>query len=160
MHYIDQNLLHGERILYRTKKHAIIFITPLILTGLAFYLHSLNNLALETALWWLNLAVILAWCHELLNYAMSDFAVTNKRVMMREGFIFRHANEMRLATVARVDIVQSLLGQILNYGTVSINGFGGGTDVFSLIAFPYAFQKAVQIALDKQDDKQGKEQLT
>lgn|SRR3990167_4272514 len=151
MNYIDNNLLPGERILYRTKKHAIIFVTPLILTGLVLYLHSLSNVMLETAVWWLNLAVVLAWCHQLLNYVASDFAVTNKRVMMREGFFLRHANEMRLATVARVDIVQSLVGQALNYGTVAINGFGGSTDVFSQITSPYTFQKAVQIALDKQN---------
>ena len=151
MNYIDNNLLPDERILFRTKKHAIIFVSPLILTGIALYLRSLDNHMLETALWWLNLAVVLAWCHQLLDYAVAEFAVTNKRVMMREGFFFRHANEMRLATIARVDITQSLLGQLLNYGTIAINGFGFSTDVFSQIASPYAFQKAVQIALDKQN---------
>jgi uncharacterized membrane protein YdbT with pleckstrin-like domain len=69
-------------------------------------------------------------------------------MLMREGFFFRHANEMRLSTVSNVSVNQSLLGRILNYGTVVIQPFGGNQDVFSEIALPQELQRQTQITLD------------
>lgn len=149
MGYIDKNLLPDEKVMYRTKKHFIIFLVPLLMTGFALYIYTLDNPILLRIAWILDLAALLSWANAGLIYVTSEFAVTNKRVMMKEGFFFRHANETRLGAIAQVGIVQSLLGQLLNYGNVGINGFGGGVDVFSQIASPFAFQKSVQTELNK-----------
>jgi len=149
MSYIDQNLLPDERILYRTKKHFIIFFPALILTILVLYIYTLNNPYLLKFSWLFDIATFIYWGVQWLEYATSEFAVTNKRVMMKEGFFVRHANELRLTTIAQVAIQQSLIGQLLNYGTVGINVFGGSTDVFTLIASPNQFQRYVQVELDK-----------
>ena len=150
MSYIDSNLLPDEQILFRTKKHLIIFIYPLLVTAVAVYTNTymLANpflFKLAFAPW---LVALIFWSYVGLEYQYSDFAVTNKRIMMREGFFVRHTNEMRLATVSQVNIGQSLLGQFLNYGTVVINAFGS-FDAFTVIANPGAFQKAVNTQLDK-----------
>lgn len=144
MSYIDQNLLTNETILFRTKKHFIIFLAPMIWT-IAALLFLLNNNPYLTKVAFLPTIVALGfWLKEGLNYFTSDFAVTNLRVMMREGFFFRHTNEMRLSTIAQVTVNQSLLAQLLGYGTVIINSFGGESDPFSEIAAPVEFQKQVQ----------------
>lgn len=151
MSYIDKNLLPDERILFRTKKHLIIFFLPLVSTVVAYYavifmksnpmLDSLTLIPLGlTAFYWIYQGII---------YMASEFAVTNKRVMMREGFFVRHSNEMRLSAIAQVNIEQNLLGQLLNFGVVSINGFGGTHDVFYMIASPFEFQKQVNQQVDK-----------
>ena len=67
---------------------------------------------------------------------------------MREGFFYRHTNETRLATISQINVNQSLLGQILNFGTVIINAFGA-FDTFTMIAKPFLFQKYVNEQLDK-----------
>lgn len=67
---------------------------------------------------------------------------------MREGFFNRHVNEMRLATISQINVSQSLLGQMFNYGMVSINAFGA-FDAFTVLAKPYTFQKYVNEQLDK-----------
>jgi hypothetical protein len=46
-----------------------------------------------------------------------------------------------------VNVDQSLLGQLLNYGIVSINAFGA-YDSFTLISHPGEFQKYVNQQLD------------
>jgi uncharacterized membrane protein YdbT with pleckstrin-like domain len=150
MSYIDRNLLSDERIVFRTKKHLIIFLYPLIWTLFSFYATAYmyaDPMLIKMAFApWLIAAIF--WSYAGLEYLTSEFAVTNKRVMMREGFFTRHTNEMRLASISQVNVDQSILGQILNYGMVSINAFGA-FDAYSLIAKPFLFQKAVNEQLDQ-----------
>lgn len=150
MTYIDKNLLPDERILFRTKKHVIIFFFPIVWTIFCFYatayMRADTILAkIEWAPW---LLALIFWGYVWLEYVTSEFAVTNKRLMMREGFFYRHANEMRLSAISQVNIEQSLIGQLFNYGAVAINAFGA-FDAFTLIAQPSLFQKYVNEELDK-----------
>lgn len=149
MAYIEKNLLPEETILFATRKHIIIFIWPVVLTLFSFYAshYMQSNPILLQVRWVPWLITLILWCVVGLNYFFSEFAVTNKRIMMREGFFTRHTNEMRVATISQVNVDQSLIGQILNYGTVSINAFGA-FDNYSLISRPSAFQKCVNQQID------------
>ncbi|MFZ2315215.1 MAG: PH domain-containing protein [Gammaproteobacteria bacterium] len=144
MGYFDQNLVPDERILFRTKKHVIIYLWAVVWTLFSVvaveYMYSNPILANLAFLPWILSAFL--WAQAWLMYVTSEFAVTNKRVMMREGFFFKHANELRLNTISQINIDQSLLGQWLNYGTITVNSFGG-RDAYSLIADPLKFQRVV-----------------
>ena len=150
MTYIDKNLVPDERILFRTKKHLIIFFFPVVLLIFSAYATSYmqGNALLIKVQWAPWLITLLFWAHTWLEYQTSDFAVTNKRVIMREGFFNRHMAEMRLSTISQVNIDQGILGQMLNFGTISINAFGA-TDAFTMLARPNEFQRAVNEQLDK-----------
>lgn len=149
MSYIDNNLLTDEKIIYRTKKHLIIFLMPVILTCVTYLFFINSNPFVVNVTFLPGIAALVSWLNTLLIYYTSEFAVTNLRIMMKEGFFFRHSNETRLTTVAKVSITQSLLGQILNYGAVFINTFGGDADSFTELASPVRFQKEVQEQLAK-----------
>lgn len=148
MSYIDKNLLPNEQIVYRTKKHFIIFFTPMlwVIAALFFYVNPNPYVAKVTIL--PAVIALISWLNTLLTYITSDFVVTNKRIMMKEGFFIRHANEMRLSTISTVNITQGIIGQILNYGTLLINAFGGDADSFTEIAHAFEFQKQVQGQID------------
>ncbi|EKD53945.1 MAG: putative membrane-associated protein [uncultured bacterium] len=149
MGLIDRNLLPDEQILYRTKKHIIIFLTPLIwIIATLFFLLNPNPMVVKVAIA-PAIAALITGVNQWLDYMTSDFAVTNKRILMKEGFFFRHTNDLRLATVSNITVNQSLLGQMLDYGTVVINPFGGENDIFTAIAHPLTFQKESQAQLDK-----------
>lgn len=154
MSYLDRNLLPDERILFRTKKHIIIFFFPGILTVFSIYAmgYMSSNPILSKLMFAPWVVTLIFWAYTWLEYVTSEFAVTNKRVMMREGFFNRHSTEMRLTTISQVNVDQSLTGQLLNYGTVSLNAFGA-FDAFSLIAKPYVFQRSVNDQLDKLTSK-------
>ena len=126
MSYLDKNLLPGEEVKFRTKKHFILFFFPLVWTIFCLYAtdYMSKNIMLEKIIWAPWLMAFLFWAHCGLEYMTSEFAVTNKRVMMREGFFYRHTNEVRLTAISQVNVDQSLLGQLLNYGVVSLNAFG------------------------------------
>ncbi len=144
---LNKSLLPDEKILFHTRKHWIIFAPPILLTLVAFiFLFYKNNLINIAFL--IGIAAAVSWINQILLYITSEFAVTTKRIIMREGFFFKHTNEARLAAIANASVYQSLLGQILNYGTIEIQPFGGRADPFVLIAHPNAFQKHLQMQLD------------
>lgn len=150
MSYIDRNLIPNEEIIFRTKKHLIIFLLPVLLLIGTIYISAYmeNNPILVKVYWgpWIVTAII--WAIVGLEYMSSEFAVTNKRVMMREGFFTRHSNEIRLNAISQINVDQTILGQLLNYGIVSINAFGA-YDQFSLIAKPFMFQRYVNEQIDR-----------
>lgn len=150
MTYIDKNLLTDEKVLFRTKKSLIIFATPLVILLFVCFTtpYMQENPILHRILWlpWVVCGVI--WMAVWLEYQMSEYVVTNKRVMMREGFFYRHTNELRIMSISQVNIEQSLIGQMFNYGAILINAMGA-YDAFSFIAKPNMFQRSVNEQLDK-----------
>lgn len=149
MSYIDRNLLADERVLFRTKKHKIIFLFPAVWLFFCFYAtyYMQSNVILVHVVWAPWFMALLFWGYVGLEFYTSEFAVTNKRIMMREGFFNRHANEMRLTAISQVNVDQTIFGQMLNYGTVSINAFGA-FDNYPMIDQPGKFQRAVNEQLD------------
>jgi uncharacterized membrane protein YdbT with pleckstrin-like domain len=156
MSNLDKILLANERIAFHTKKNPIIFTMPVIWTALTLFfllqtrqfvsglssglplINSVAHLA-----WVPGLIALFSWLNQGLIYITSDFVVTNQRVIMREGFFVRHSSETRMSAIAEIKVEQSLLGQFMNYGSIGINSFGGGTDIFSAINSPYEFQRKV-----------------
>lgn len=149
MSYIVRNLLPSENILFHTRKSKIIFVIPVLLAVFSGYATSymLANPLLAKVVFAPWTVTGLYWAYALLDYFTSEYAVTDKRIMMREGFFTRHANEMRITAISQVNVDQNLVGQILNFGTVSINAFGA-FDSYALINRPYEFQRAVNQQLD------------
>ena len=149
MSYIEKNLLPDEHILYHTKKNFIIFFTPFMWSCITafFLINSYDSLHMVGYL--IGIVSLLSWANEFLNYITSDFVVTNKRIFMKEGFFFRHTNEARLTTIANIAVNQNLIGQVLNFGTVVINTFGGDNDPFQQIDKPLEFRKQVLLQLDR-----------
>jgi uncharacterized membrane protein YdbT with pleckstrin-like domain len=74
----------------------------------------------------------------------SEFAVTNKRVIIKVGFISRRTIEINMSKVESVEINQDIFGRLLNYGTIVVIGTGGTKEPFALIEDPLAFRRAVQ----------------
>lgn len=150
MSYPDKNLLQNEQVLFRTKKHIIIFFFPVVLAVISYfaYFSMSNQVILARIAWAPALVTLIFWINVYLEYITSKFVVTNRRVILQEGFFFRHSNDMRLNAIAQINVDQTLLGRILDYGILSLNTFGGTVDSFSMIAKPYYFQKAVNEQLD------------
>jgi uncharacterized membrane protein YdbT with pleckstrin-like domain len=75
----------------------------------------------------------------------TEIAVTNKRIIYKRGLITRHTAEMNMDKVASVDVDQSLLGRLLNYGSVHILGTGGvhGIERLERIGSPIALRNAI-----------------
>jgi len=75
---------------------------------------------------------------------ITEFAVTDRRVISSRVFIKRDTEEMNMDKVETVDIKQSIPGRLLDYGTIRITGTGGTNDIeVSRIAAPFALRSAI-----------------
>ena len=57
---------------------------------------------------------------------LTELAVTNNRIIYKYGLIRRYTAEMNMDKVESVNVVQSILGRLLDYGTIDIMGTGQG----------------------------------
>ena len=152
MNYINKTMLPGEQVVYYTRKHYIIFLQPTLWTvGMLYLLYlSQTNAFLYYPTLVFGIIAFFSWMNGLLNYFFSEFTITNKRVIMREGFFVRHLTETRIATISNVNINQNPFGLMLNYGVVILKTYSGDDDPFTDIPKPFAFKRQLQIQLDNQ----------
>jgi uncharacterized membrane protein YdbT with pleckstrin-like domain len=150
MSYIDGNLVAGEQVVYRTRLHWLLFITPVLFTAIvllpiAWYLAN-GSWSRYT---WIPLAVgLLLLLTTFIKRQSSDFAVTNKRVMMKVGVFSTRSIELVLNKIEAIAVNQSFIGRIFGYGDIVITGSGGTKEAFSHIQGPLAFRRAVQSVAD------------
>ena len=102
----------------------------------------------------LTFTVGLAALDAFIKKKTSEFAVTNKRVLMKYGFIRRCSVEIVLGKIESIKVDQDILGRILDYGTIIVCGTGGTKDPFHKITSPLAFRQAIQTEIEKTGDKQ------
>jgi uncharacterized membrane protein YdbT with pleckstrin-like domain len=150
--YIDGNLLEGEQVVYRTRLHWLLFMTPVLFTVLVLF-----PLAwfLSQGKWshvaWVPLALgLLLLLVTVIKRQSSDFAVTNKRVMMKMGVFNTRSIELLLNKIEAITVNQSFIGRTFGYGDIVITGSGGSREVFTRIQGPLAFRRAVQSVADPQ----------
>jgi uncharacterized membrane protein YdbT with pleckstrin-like domain len=140
MGYIESNLLPDEKIVYTAKLHWIIFWKSwaLIVLGIVFLL-------IQPIVAGIIIAIgIFATISPIIDYATSEFGVTNKRVIIKVGFLRRKTLELLLRHVEAISVDQSVAGRILNYGSVTLTGTGGVREVFHNISAPLDFRRQIQ----------------
>ena len=75
---------------------------------------------------------------------ITEFAITDRRVIHKRGFIWRITAEMNMDKVETVDVGQSILGRLLDYGMIHVRGTGSGEGIIvKRIASPVALRNAI-----------------
>jgi uncharacterized membrane protein YdbT with pleckstrin-like domain len=143
--YVDKHLLTGERVVYRSRQHWVVFTGPALLfvAALLPLVYSRNN-AVLTAASIIGLAALLWAVARAVARLSAEFTVTNKRVVIKLGTIRRRAIEMLLSKVEEIAVDQGFAGRVLGYGTLVIVGTGGSKEIFMLMADPLEFRRQVQ----------------
>ncbi|MEH0020997.1 MAG: PH domain-containing protein [Desulfobacter sp.] len=143
MSYIEKNLMNGENIVYRTKLHWIAFIWPVIWIFFAIIFYSSGSDVAPIGTLFILIA-ILTGIPALINFITSEFGITNKRVIVKVGFIRRNSVEVLLNKVEGIQVIQGILGRILGFGSIIVSGTGGTKDPFHKIDAPLEFRKKIQ----------------
>jgi membrane protein YdbS with pleckstrin-like domain len=156
--YLDDHLLAGERIVYRARLHWTIFLTAIIVVLLGIGLGILLQLV-EPAYALAGAALagvgLLLAIGPAIRYLSSEFAVTDKRVLGKVGFIERESDETLLSKIEAIAVDQGVLGRILGFGTVTITGTGGTQESFPTISEPLEFRRQIQSQIIAQDERRG-----
>jgi uncharacterized membrane protein YdbT with pleckstrin-like domain len=163
---LDNQLLAGERVVYRTRPHWILFGGPLLvalaglIVGVTLQL-TVNDLRYQYAGWYagaalLGVALLIA-LPPAIRYLSSDFAVTDKRVLARMGILNRQSLETLLTKIEGIGVEQDLWGRVLGFGTVTITGTGGTRESLAGIPRPLEFRRHVQSQIVDLDERRGRE---
>ena len=141
--YVESTLLKDEKVVFETRLHPIIFLPgALIISGAPLVLDADRNLVAGAVVVALTGALFLLSAFIL--RATSEFAVSNKRVIIKTGWLSRRTIEMNLSKVESVDVSQGILGRIFGYGRIVVVGTGATREPFSDIASPMEFRRAIQ----------------
>ncbi len=143
MTYIERNLIRGESVVYLTRLHWVIFITPFIWLTLSIMLVNAGaELAAIGGVF--AIVAIFSGISSIIRYKTSEFGITSKRVIIKTGFIRRDSLEILLNKVEGIQVNQGIVGRILGYGSIVVSGTGGTRDPFHKIRNPLEFRRRAQ----------------
>jgi uncharacterized membrane protein YdbT with pleckstrin-like domain len=130
MGYVEATLAEGETVVYKARFHwlyslgawAALLILGIIIVGIVIFFRMM----------------IRKWSTEI--------AVTNRRLIFKRGWIKRDSEEFALSRIEEINLDQSILGRILNYGRLTLHGTGMGSIQLPTIDDPIAFRRAIDAA--------------
>lgn len=157
MNYVEKHLIPGESVQYQTKLHWIVMLGH-IASAVFFALLAIVILVTRLAspksspsgswmylasLFCLAVAVVLA-AFGFLKRNATEMAVTNKRIIVKNGILDRRTTELLLTRVESIAVEEPAMGRIFGYGTVIVRGIGGTPEAFEKIYHPLEFRQQVQ----------------
>ncbi len=149
--YVEKVLQPGETVAFKGTIHLLIYLSAILFATLA------AAGVLAQAIWGTPdssgpaavfaggalivslLSFIRAWFRRF----TTEIAVTDRRVIFKHGFIRRQTTEMNMSKVESVEVDQSILGRIFDFGDILVRGTGVGLEPLTMIAHPLAFRNAV-----------------
>ena len=158
MSYVKSVLQPGERVIMQARLHWIVYWQAIVFLVLAIIAGAWGGPSGVGAMMWLVSAALLVLFVVMFARAwfirwITEIAVTDRRIIYKRGFINRHTEEMNMDKVASVDVDQSILGRVLDYGTIHVLGTGGaqstddnrarGIEHLHRIASPLALRNAI-----------------
>ena len=150
MTFIEKNLANNERIIYRAKLHWWIYGQSVFLLILGIVVFALGGKTEIVKIIGELLVVIslITLINAYIRSSASEFAVTNRRVMMKTGVTKRRLVELQLNRSDGLVIDQGIIGRIFNYGSIIIRT-GNLEEVFSPVADPYEFKRQINNAIEE-----------
>lgn len=149
MKYIDRVLGKNEEIVHETGLHWIVFLTPIACLTIAFVAVrdlNLNDVGKTPVAAFVAIIFgamgLYGLIRSLIDWLTTEIAVTTHRVVYKRGLIARDTIEINFNRIEGLDIKQSILGRILNFGTVVIRGTGIGVQPMRDVAGPIDLRKA------------------
>ncbi len=162
MSYIESILFESEQIQFRGRVHPVIYLSGMfymflsVLSAKVLYMSAFHVYAIMssgiigyfaympqilTGLFFVIGLIKLIKAFFLANF--TELAVTNFRVIAKFGVYQTTTIEMDKIKIAGVVINQTIMGKMLNYGSVTLKGFAGNIAGMPPISKPYELQKHI-----------------
>jgi uncharacterized membrane protein YdbT with pleckstrin-like domain len=145
--YIKHVLQPGETVRYQGSVHWILYLPAILLAsatvGILFV-----TLAASWQYGWLLIALCLIATFILAVHAwwvrwITEIVVTDRRVIYVHGFIRRDSIEMHMNQIESVDVDQTVLGRLFDYGDVTIHGTGTTYDPLRAVDRPLELRNEI-----------------
>ena len=152
--YTASTLTPGEEIELVGRLHYFALIIPFCLTSISVFawfatlsyartLERYNSTILTVAVWMPVLALIIFTVAAWLKRNLIEMVCTNKRVVKRTGVINVTTEELNRERIESVEIRQSIMGRLFNYGDILFSGTGTSKVVFSFINQPRLMKQVI-----------------
>jgi uncharacterized membrane protein YdbT with pleckstrin-like domain len=146
--YVQRLLGDNEKLIFMTRKHFVVigrailfglFAIIVIGAGAVFANAMIGQLGLLLGI--LEILPLVQLAIIIIRWSNEEYIVTNRRVMKVEGFLNKHVFDSSLEKVSDVELDQSFLGRMFNYGDVEIlTASDIGANKFTRIANPIEFK--------------------
>ena len=151
MGWVDTHLDAGERVLFRTRLHPVVFggtvMFSLCVFGAAALIVARNDLAPATVrLLWLGAAftVVVSWVPPLVRWWTCEFAATTRRLLVKMGLVRVRIVEVSATHPESVEVEETVCGRWLGYGTLRLVGDENVLHVFPRVAGADELREAVR----------------
>ena len=155
MCYVEKTLGNGEKIEHIVNFHwlwmffAYLFLTVGSVLAIVAFLYVpelLSQEQIDSA--WVYLMPFFSFVAGLSIYLSmmikkwtTERVLTDTRFIKKTGWIMRKTEEIRIDRMEEINLDQSVLGRLFDYGDVKISGMGMGGIMLSMIDSPIEFQK-------------------
>ena len=131
--YVEKNLIKDEQVVYTGRLSAWGFA---------------GQIALGIVLIPLVVGIVmLIWVW--IRMRTMELAITTKRLIIKSGLISRQTIELNLGKVESLQVDQSVLGRMLGYGSIQVNGTGTSHAPIHGVADPLEFRRQFMQAQDQ-----------
>lgn len=147
MQYIKSSLTNSEKLVYAARPHWIVF-SPVVFVFImalliAWYVPPYLVISKPAYYGMMGLACF-TFIKAFIFYMTTEYGITSQRIIMKRGLIRRWSIEVFLHRIEGIHIDQTIMGRILNYGTVMIVGTGGTKDACFYVVNPLHFRQLAQ----------------
>jgi membrane protein YdbS with pleckstrin-like domain len=165
MAYPTNLIQDGETVALDLRPHWWYFSRN-ILTGIPLAIvfilmaNHVDNSGVTAALWWIMIAVVLAWAGWLVikyfQWTMTYFVVTSRRVIYRTGVLSKRGVEIPLERVMNINFHQRLIDRIIGAGDLDIESAGkDGQTHFDFVRHPDGVQHEIYRQMEVRNMPQG-----
>jgi uncharacterized membrane protein YdbT with pleckstrin-like domain len=133
--YPEKLLAPGETIAFELKPHWRALIWPTFVLVIEVFIATWAFFSFDSTIFrWIVVVVgvvILAWQVALpfLTWLTTQYVFTSRRIIVRRGLLTKQGRDMPLSKVNNVSFEVSVLGRVLNYGTLEVESASDDGDL-------------------------------
>ena len=147
--FTTSSLLTGEKVFLRAQLSWLIFLSPLFFLVVALLACMISFVAGIGIVGYVIVGGMFLYVairksiNAFVAYATTELVVTDRRVIGKHGFFNRSTVDLLLSKIESVQVEQSLIGRMLDFGSIGIFGTGGGGPKFAGVASPNKFKQMI-----------------
>lgn len=132
--------MDDEKIVYEAKLHDIVYTGPIILAIFSFLIVFSLLDSVSFIISFIIWSIAVGWAISI--HGGKQYVVTTHRLIFKRGIINRDSFELLLRKCEGIQVDQSILGRILDYGTVNVTT-GEATNSYKYISHPLRFSTKI-----------------
>lgn len=145
--YVNQNLLPEENVISAAELHWWIYLPGGFVSFIGAILLIVAPMFGIPVIGYGFFILLKNW---ITSYT-TEIAITNRRIVVKTGFIRRDTIELLHSKVESLSLDQNILERLLDFGTIVVHGTGGGKTYIPNIAKPLKFRITALTAIDSKN---------